>query len=255
MKYIIFSDVHSNLEALETFLALTDRQDDWRLICLGDVVGYGACPNECLDQLRERKIPILMGNHEKAIWDEEERESFNRYARTAVEWQINILTLSNQSFLRELPYTEDISDENGNAFSITHADFFDPPLFLYLTSLQSAGYSFTAMERDIGFFGHTHLPGVFIETLEETSNERFSYTVIRGTDYKLFLEENHRYLFNPGSIGQPRDFDNRASYLIFDSDEMSVMWRRVSYKVQIESDRIHRAQLPAFLAERIQIGQ
>jgi len=167
MKYVIFSDVHSNYEALKTFLALTDDSPDLIRICLGDIVGYGACPNECLDLIHERDIPVVMGNHEYALIEPVERHSFNMLAREAIKWQSKIIRPDNLERIKNYPYTLQLDDQ----VSITHSNFRVPADFEYLFENSKAKYSFSSMKTQVGFFGHTHVPMFFTENKRMSADE------------------------------------------------------------------------------------
>lgn len=252
MRYAIFSDVHSNLEALTTFLSLIGEEEDLFPVCLGDTAGYSAHPNECLDLLRGMEIPCVIGNHDFAILDRSEAETFNHLARAAIEWQAEVITAENKQYLYSLPWTMNIH----GAFCATHADFHAPAQFIYLRDASLAWYSFTAMPLNIGFFGHTHLPGVIsMDPAEEDYEDTAVYKQIRGNNHVVELDPDRAYLINPGSLGQPRDLDPRASYTVYDPEARKVTFKRFQYDCQKEADRIIAADLPELLALRLFEGR
>ncbi|MEW6236373.1 MAG: metallophosphoesterase family protein [Candidatus Omnitrophota bacterium] len=250
MKYAIFSDIHSNWEALKKYIAHTSGLG-LKWICLGDVVGYASHPNECIQLLREHNIPVLMGNHDSALLKAFERRKFNLLARSAIEWHAKEVTPANRQWLGELP----LGAIYQKLFSVTHADFSSPGDFPYIITAQDAQRSLAAMKTIIGFYGHTHIPMVFAEDPKKAPGEegRIVIRQIRGIK-KFALQTGKRYLINPGSLGQPRDGDPRMSYVIFDTDEMTVSYQRLEYDYHLESKSILEAKLPPQLAERLLVG-
>jgi len=250
MKYAIFSDIHSNLEALKKFIAHTsDLNVKW--ICLGDVIGYASHPNECIQLLREHKVPVILGNHDSALLKAFERRKFNLLARSAIEWHAKEVTPANRKWLGELP----LGAIYQKLFSVTHADFSSPGDFPYIITAQDAQKSIAAMKTTIGFYGHTHIPMVFAEDPKkaQSEEERIVIRQIRG-EKKFALQTGKRYLINPGSLGQPRDGDPRMGYVIFDTDEMTIAFHRLEYNCHLESKSILDAKLPSQLAERLLVG-
>jgi len=252
VKYIIFSDVHSNLEALQTFLTSTDNEIDSIRLCLGDMVGYGSSPNECLDLVHERDIPVVMGNHDYALIDDgSEKQTFNWLAREAIEWQSTIIRQDNLERIRKYPFVQKID----SMVSICHSSFHYPSEFIYLFSPNQARASFSELKTHIGFFGHTHLPTVFVEHDSSDSYNSVTTEFVKGDNHVIQLNSEKRYLINPGSIGQPRDGDSRASFVILDTEKQSCTFRRMLYDSETESQRMLNLNLPETLARRILIGQ
>lgn len=251
MKYAIFSDVHSNLEALRQFFAKIDTIPHLKPICLGDIVGYASHPNECIQMLCERNIPVLRGNHDAAVSKIWERKKFNSLAKAAIDWHKKQITPIWKQYLKQLPRTLVVN----HTFSLTHADFSSPELFLYVTTASAAKKSFKAMKTKIGFFGHTHLPMIFIEDplKGDDEDDKVVCRLIRGAK-KMQLQKEKRYMINPGSLGQPRDGDPRMSFVVFDDNELTVSFHRLEYDCHQESKSILEAKLPKELAERILVG-
>ncbi|RJP30566.1 MAG: metallophosphoesterase [Candidatus Omnitrophota bacterium] len=250
MKYVIFGDIHSNLEALKTFFLLTDPLKNIKRICLGDIVGYAAHPNECIEMIQKRDIPAVMGNHELAILNPIERETFNHVARKAIEWQSATIHDQNRKTISRFPYTLHFD----GLFDVTHANFFNPEIFSYMNSDEEAERAFSALQTNLGFFGHTHVPRIYTQNPHPGRTEPIQMETIYGEKVKITLENNKRYLINPGSLGQPRDGDPRAAYAVLDSEEMSVTFHRIPYDVEKEARHVRETHLPDILATRLLVG-
>ena len=239
MRWAVISDIHSNLEALSSVLGEIDRVGVDRIICLGDIVGYGASPNECVDIIRERNIESIIGNHDVVACSKKEPYDFNPVAREAALWTRASLSDENRLFLYELPEIRDFRD-----FFIVHGGISDPDL--YILSPYDALEEFRLMEnRTLCFFGHTHVMTYF-RLSDNALNQLF--------DYEFKIEPKVKYLINPGSVGQPRDRDPRASFLIYDSREGRVRFIRVDYDISTSQKKILDAGLDARLAKRLSVG-
>lgn len=249
MKYVIFGDVHSNIEALNVFFKEIDMLVDVQLVCLGDIAGYSSSPNECMQLIRERDIPIVMGNHDSALFTPAVKSTFNSVASAAIEWQMKVINPSHLTFLKTLPYTLTV----GKLFSVTHSDFSCPSIFSYVSTLQDSLLSFAAMKTRIGFFGHTHIPMVYTQERKYGILTKVRSEKVNGS-WELKLEKGNQYLINPGSIGQPRDGNTRGAYVIFDVDRMVLRFCRFPYNCKREAKRILDANLPSYLADRLLIG-
>lgn len=232
MKTAIISDIHGNLEALQATLERIETLHVGRIVCLGDIVGYGASPNECVELLRERKIRSVVGNHDKAVTGELSIESFSIVATLGVEWTQSVITKSNKEFLKELQYTAEIDD---TLFVHSSPDL--PQYFRYLFTQEDAEGSFHAFDTSICFIGHTHRPAVFCE-------DRVSSQLVSGK----------RFIVNVGSVGQPRDGDSRGCFVLFDDETFSIEYVRVEYDVNTAADKIIKAGLPQKLADRLALG-
>ncbi len=237
MRLAILSDIHSNWEALQAAVdaASGKRVDRW--VVLGDTVGYGANPNECYDWVRSHADVNLMGNHEKALSDAELKARFSENARCAIDWTRTQLREEFLSEMAGLPYVH-----TEPAASFVHASFHEPEAFHYLFQFQEAAPSFPLLSGDVGFFGHTHVPVCFYEKAQKME------PLPPGC---IELKEGERYLLNPGSVGQPRDRDPRLSFGIFDSETRIFELIRVPYDNHKAADKIRKANLPAFLADRL----
>jgi len=206
MRYAILSDIHANLEAFRAVLARTAALGTDRVVCLGDVVGYHADPNECVDLARSEGIACIMGNHDSAACGIEEPSGFNLTARQAVYWTREHLTEENRSFLRGLPRVMQIED-----LLLCHGSISDTNQYLLYDS--DAQENFSLMEELPGrpricFFGHTHIKAAYTLAWPVLSRELAD---------EMHLSNDKRYLVNPGSVGQPRDGDPRAAFLIYDA--------------------------------------
>lgn len=239
MKYAIISDVHSNLEALEIALAEIDRQKVDQIICLGDVVGYGANPSECLKKITEEAEELVMGNHDQAIEDIELRDYFNEWAKAAIEWTAKTLSAEEKKQIRK--FTPIVIDKKSDV-TWSHSSIHEPDEFHYLFQMSDAEPSFKKLETSFGFFGHTHIPSLFSRKSKEAR-------YLPAGEYQL--SKGEFYLINPGSVGQPRDRNPKLSFAVFDSDELQLEIIRLDYDNQKAANKIRNAGLPAFLAERL----
>lgn len=240
MKYAIIADIHANLEALQVVLEDTKEQRCSHYACLGDVVGYNANPKECLDIIRGMGMPCVKGNHDEYCSSETDLEGFNPHAAEAVNWTRQQLTEEDRQWLRDLKYIRLVAN-----FSIVHATLDGPQRWGYVFDKLAAAASFTYQNTSVCFFGHTHVPVAFIRD-----------TVVRGGTYSKFkVETGRKYFINVGSVGQPRDSNPRASYVIYDMDEGTIELRRLDYDIATTQAKIRAAGLPERLAERLALGK
>ncbi len=242
MRYGIFSDIHGNLEALQAVLAELDSRHVDMKICLGDLVGYGPDPNECVEIVREQAQVILAGNHDHAAIGRVDTSYFNLYARQAVEWTARHLTPESKAFLESLPFEEYLDD-----FTVVHATPEDPRRWDYLTSVGDALRNFPKFKGQVCFVGHSHVPIVVAL--------RSNGTCEVERDNPLSFRPGDRYIVNVGSVGQPRDMNPDAAFAIYDDVAKEYELCRVPYDVAATQEKIIRAGLPYFLAERLGRGQ
>jgi predicted phosphodiesterase len=233
MYIAIISDIHSNLEALERTLELARERSVDEIICLGDIVGYGADPNACIDLVRDRTPYVLLGNHDQAAVDLSMTEHFNPYARLAAEWTHDEITPENAAYVSGLPLT---LQRHGVLF--VHSSPFEPEQWHYIISPADAKFNFEHFTEPICFLGHSHTPGVFSEDL-------WARDVVRG----------NRFIVNVGSVGQPRDGNWQLSFGVFDTEQWTYHNVRADYDVKTAAAKIRQAGLPKPLAERILIGR
>lgn len=240
MKYTIIADIHANLEAFQIVLEDIKEQKCTHVACLGDVVGYNANPKECLDIVRGMNIPCVKGNHDEYCSSEDNLEGFNPHAAEAVNWTRKQLTSEDREWLRDLKYLRLVAN-----FSIVHATLDVPQRWGYVFDKLAAAASFTYQNTSVCFFGHTHVPAAFIRD-----------SVVRGGTYSKFkVEPGRKYFINVGSVGQPRDGDPKAKYVVYDMDEGSIELRKLDYDIPGAQKKILAAGLPARLAERLAVGK
>lgn len=251
MRVLLLSDIHSNLEALEACLAAAPAYD--LVVNLGDIVGYGANPNEVIERSRQLGKYFVRGNHDKAACGLIELKDFNPVAALAALWTRDQLTTENLEWLRSLPQgplqIEGLSDAQ-----FVHGSPVDEDE--YVITARDAVEPLMVTPISVTFFGHTHLQGSFASNSVHLDNDRPAYkTVGQGEGSDFPLKEGLRYLVNPGSVGQPRDGDWRAGFALYDSDARIVTFCRAPYNVKAAQDRILAANLPQRLATRLAAGR
>ncbi|MEW6074963.1 MAG: metallophosphoesterase family protein [Candidatus Omnitrophota bacterium] len=242
MKYGIFSDVHGNLEALEAVIAAYRGESIDRYLCAGDLVGYGADPCKCIEKIQSLIPVTVAGNHDWASIDLFSIAYFNPQAAKAIEWTRKELDAVAEVFLRSLPLVHTEA-----AFTLVHGSLDSPHDFNYIIDGFSAEQTFTRMQTAVCFVGHSHVAGVFAK---DTAG-RMSYL----SEYPIEIKKGNRYLINVGSVGQPRDGNPGACYCIFDTDTRELEIRRAAYDVRSAREKIIKAGLPRFLADRLLTGQ
>ena len=240
MRYAIFSDIHSNLEALEAVLADARERKCSHFVCLGDVVGYNANPHECVERIRELDCPIVKGNHDEQASLVESSSDFNELAERAIKWTREHLTEKDKQWLRDLPLQKQVRD-----FTIVHATLDTPAQWSYVFNNLDAAASFTYQHTTVCFCGHTHVPMVFIRD-EGIRRERLEH---------IRIEPTKKYLINVGGVGQPRDGNWRAAYCIYDIESNLVQQLRVKYDLAAAQEKVIKAGLPRPIAERLAIGR
>jgi diadenosine tetraphosphatase ApaH/serine/threonine PP2A family protein phosphatase len=240
VRYAVLSDVHGNLEALQAVLAdAATHADD--ILCLGDVVGYGADPGPCVDLIGNRARAVVAGNHEHAVIGRLDLSWFNRHARAAAEWTREQIDDGCTAYLDALPLTAEVGDA-----TLVHASPRQPDEWEYLVSLGDGLAAFAAFATRLCFVGHSHVPGVWSLGSSGPDHER--------GDVDVTLDAGRRYIVNVGSVGQPRDRDPRAAYALWDVEGRRVTVRRVAYDVDTARGKIYSAGLPRILADRLAAG-
>lgn len=240
MRYAVIADIHGNLDALQVVLADIKEQKCTHVVCLGDVVGYGANPKECLDIIRGMNIPVVKGNHDEYIGADHNPDGFNDAAAEAVTWSRAQLTEDDRKWLRELKYFRLVAN-----FSIVHATLDAPQRWGYVFEKLEAAASFTYQNTQVCFFGHTHVPVAFIRD-----------TGVRGGTYSKFrVEPGKKYFVNVGSVGQPRDGNPLSAYVIYDLTQQTIELRRLDYPIAEAQRKIRAAGLPPRLADRLASGR
>ncbi len=245
MRYLIFTDIHGNLEAFNALLKFIHNKRIDHYIFLGDLVGYGASPNEVIQKIQTLKpLSLIRGNHDKAVCGLDSVQTFNPIAASAIFWTKKAITKKNMDFLFRLGKTPDIIHDS---IMICHGAPFDEDYYIF--GEFDAAEAFSYIQTPVCFFGHTHFPFVYME-----KDGTVEGTFLEGTANELKLEKGVRYLINPGSIGQPRDRNARAAFAIYDSDSRTIRFFRVDYDIETAKKKILDANLPAALAERLNLG-
>ena len=240
MRYAIVSDIHGNLAAFEA--CLSDAGDVGGLWCLGDTVGYGPCPNECVRRVRDLATHSVLGNHDAAAIDREDLSLFSPTARKSGLWTRRCLEDDVAAYLRSLPLRVEVGD-----VVLVHATPASPSKWHYLFSATFAQFEFAAFEERICFIGHSHVPAIY-----ENATQGAQPASSNGP---RALRAGCRYIVNVGSVGQPRDGDPRASYGLYDDERETIEIRRVGYEIAETQRKIREACLPAALAERLAYGE
>ena len=251
MRILLLSDIHANLEALDAALAAASSFDV--VVNLGDIVGYGASPNEVTGRSRELGKFFVRGNHDKAATGVMDLDDFNPMAAAAALWTRKELTPANLDWLRALPQGP-VSLPDFPNVQLVHGSPNDEDE--YVVSLGDALAPLITLTNPLTFFGHTHLQGGFFANGSSADGFRPEYrTVGQPESVPLQLKPSTRYLINPGSVGQPRDGDWRAAFALFDSEAQIVHFHRTPYNLKAAQDRIFDAKLPPRLATRLAAGR
>jgi predicted phosphodiesterase len=242
MKIGFISDIHANLEALEVVLQDIKFRKITEIWCLGDIVGYGANPNECIDLIRSNNIICVMGNHELATTVDSDSNDFNPYADDGISWTRSVITKENRAYIAKLP----LKLELGN-FTLVHGSPKEP--FDYITTLKEAEQAIPYVKTTFCLIGHSHIP--MVATFKDEKHKKIRHVNNQGR-IALF---NSTAFINPGSVGQPRDENPESSYMIYDSDTNSVMNRRIKYAISMARQKIIDAGLPKWLGDRLFEGR
>ena len=240
MRFAIFGDIHANLEALTAVLADAEKHEVTHYVCLGDVVGYKANPRECLEIVRNLDCPVVKGNHDEQASMEDELVGFNPLAEEAINWTRDQLNAEDKQWLRDLKMVRQVRD-----FTIVHATLDTPHKWGYVFNQLDAAASFNYQHTQLCFYGHTHAPRAYIR----------DGSVKSQLLDKLTLEPGKKYFINSGSVGQPRDGDWHASYVLYYPDKQLIELRRLEYDIFKAQDKIIEAGLPQRLAERLAQGK
>lgn len=241
MRYAVFSDVHSNLEAFRKVLDSFEKSRVDKYAFIGDIVGYGADPAACIALLKGLGALSVAGNHDWAVTDFLTTDYFNEAARQAVVWTQEKISASDKAFISGFRLVE-----NEGAFCLVHGTLDHPEDFDYMTDRLKAMKTFYALQKQVCFVAHSHQPGIFVEDPEGVSYRR--------PPDKLFLEKGRRYIVNDGSVGQPRDGDPRACCCIYDDEDNTLEFKRVEYDVKTAAEKILKSGLPRSLAQRLKHG-
>jgi diadenosine tetraphosphatase ApaH/serine/threonine PP2A family protein phosphatase len=243
MRIGIISDIHSNLEALTQSLAALERSRPDRVVCLGDVVGYGASVNECCDLVRKVAEVTLLGNHDAAVSGRMDYSFYYDAARHALDWTASRLVPENMEWLRALPYAHRLEN-----VQFSHGNPVAPDAYEYVFAIEQARELLPHLNElaDVNFIGHSHLCKAF------ALNAAGDVTEVVAT--KFGLRRGYKYVISVGSVGQPRDCDNRASFVVYDTDARTVEYHRVPYDIETAAQKIFDADLALNFGKRLFLG-
>ena len=247
MRYLILTDIHANLEALDACLADAEGRTFDETLVLGDLVGYGGDPNAVIERVLDLAPQALVrGNHDKVACGLEQAEGFNSVARSAAKWTLDVLTPKHRAWLAALPEGPRVVDD---LVEICHGSPFDEDAYIFdeLDAVRGLKVS----RRPLCLFGHTHYPVTF----ELSSDGVDTIGPASDAEAEIAIRPGSKYLLNPGSVGQPRDGDPRAAYAIVDVDERRVELYRVNYPIEEAQAKMVRAGLPDVLAQRLAVGR
>ena len=244
MRLGIFSDVHANYEALSAVLEAYGAENIDRYYCLGDTVGYGGSPNQCCDLIRELCKTTILGNHDAAVSGRMDYSYYYEAARNALDVHVSMLSAENMAWLKALPYQHMIDEFN---VLLCHGSPVRLEEFEYIFAPEQARECLPIWDKlgHITMIGHSHLCKVFALT-------RNGVEELPGVDFDL--DPDKKYIVSDGSVGQPRDFDNRASYTVYDTDKKRFEFKRIEYDIELAADKVLRARLEKNFAHRLFIG-
>lgn len=242
MKIAIYSDIHSNLEAFQVVIKDMERQKVEKKYFLGDIVGYGPNPNECIDLLKENSDVILAGNHDWATVGLTDTSYFNPYAQESMNWTIETLTDENKEFLKTQK-PQAIVD----GLQLSHSTPCRAEEWSYIMTIQDASDNYQCLEKDICFIGHSHQP-IIIEIVDKDN-------ILPIRDIYKTLEPKRKYIINVGSVGQPRDSNPDACYLTLDTETSVIEYRRLEYDIKRVQKKMTKHGLPKYLIDRLSMGR
>ncbi len=238
MKIVVLSDIHSNLAALRTALDYIVRLKPDKIVCLGDIVGYGPRPNECVELIQQHCQIYLMGNHDHAVLGLTDTYHFNQYAREAINWTRRALTIQNKAFLENLAFFHSESE-----ILYVHSTPVQPEEWHYILSEYEARQYMQDIKQRLCFIGHSHIPVVFSSADSAKYREEFDVS-----------DKNKKFIINVGSIGQPRDGDARLCFVVYDTEKQKIKYIRLEYSIKETYQEILENKLPPFLAMRLFTG-
>lgn len=243
MRYAIISDIHGNAEALSAVLRDIEPRKPDAIFCLGDVVGYYPNPEECIELVKQHTDCCVAGNHDYAAIGRIDTSNFTFYAYMAMEWTKRNLSDKALDFLETLP----LSVERDGVF-MTHSSPSNPRDWVYVfpDSEEAIFKAFNCLIYKINLIGHTHWPSIMLQEDDK---------IVLHNEHSLRIKEDHYYLINVGSVGQPRDFDSRSCYAFYDTESREFSLIRVAYDFRVTQKKIEEAKLPPFLAQRLEKGR
>ncbi len=242
MRIAIISDIHSNIEALSEVLRVADQQKLDRVVSLGDIVGYGASPNPCCELVRSVSEVTLLGNHDAAVAGRMDYSFYYDAARRALDWSASVLSEENMAWLQSLPYTYRI-----DGVGFCHGSPIIPKSYSYIFALEQARelVPYIGDLAEVTFIGHSHLCKAFAIGSSEVNDV---------VAQKFSIRRGYKYIISVGSVGQPRDYDNRACFVICDTLARTVEYVRVDYDIQASAQKIFAANLPPNFGKRLFLG-
>lgn len=248
-RLALIADIHANLEALQAVVADIDRNAIEKIVCLGDLVGYGPDPHRCIDLAFEISQALVMGNHDEALLKGPSHGlAMNLRAKSSIELTRSLLTERHLHLLSTLPVLAECE-----GVALTHG-LFGPRKYDYLYDTDAAARAFNCFKQRFGAVGHTHIPSVFTApVVRPVFPNQVEPKPVSGSTLVL-LNEDSRLLVNPGSVGQPRDRDPNASWAILDTGDLTLEVRRVAYDVETTTAKIKKLGLPEFHADRLKVG-
>lgn len=244
MKYFFFSDIHGNVEALSIVLEQIEDFAPDKIICLGDVVGYGPNPNECVELVDQHAGTVIMGNHDHAVLGLTDITYFNQYAKIAVIWTRQVMSDENLTRLSNYPFQKTIDD-----VLCVHSTPLNPERWDYIFNPLEGRYYLQHLEEKVCFIGHSHQP-VFFE-----QDEQGHVAYDRKAEFSLTVKDDCKYIVNVGSVGQPRDGNPETSYATYDSEKQRIEVKRLPYDFSKTQQKMAEANLPTFLIERLAHGR
>jgi predicted phosphodiesterase len=243
MRYLLISDIHGNLEALEAVLAFADKFQPYQLLCLGDIIGYGADPKACLDLMSEKANLILAGNHDLVVSGLISANGFNPIAQQSLRWTSEVLADEDKELLSNFPLQYIDGD-----YCFTHASPIEPMSFHYVRTLEDVDEVLSSIGQRFCFIGHTHLPVI---VRKKSKNGKLE--ILR--EMRIHLDDNFRYFINVGSIGQPRDSNPDSCVVMFDEDYETIEFIRIPYDITTSRSKIISEGLPSYLADRLTLAR
>ena len=241
MRYAVLSDVHSNLEAFKVVLTDVEQKKIKDIVFLGDAVGYGPNPNECIDLLAEMCKTLIAGNHDWGVLGLTDISYFNEYAKYAIEWTRGVLTEKNCKILKSFPVKKENKDDD---ILFVHSTPKETEEWHYLLTLWDAEINFHYFDNKFCFLGHSHQPFII---------ERFPSGELVIHKESARIKKGDRYIINAGSVGQPRDGDPRACYTIIDDEIVRIV--RIPYDIETVQKKMKKVLLPSPLIERLSEGR
>lgn len=242
MRYAFVSDIHSNIEAFEAVLEDIERVSPDRILFLGDIVGYGPNPNECIDKLLQVADVSLGGNHDWAAVGKTPDDYFNPFAKAAVDWTVKTLREDNKDFLLRTK-----ASGSFDGFQVAHSTPFMPEEWRYIMSQKEAVENYQSIESQLCFIGHSHQP-LIIEYADPSSVKVYR-------EHSFQFDPGRKYIVNVGSVGQPRDANPDSCWALYDSDEHTIQYHRVPYDIQSVQKKMEEVGLPRYLIDRLAQGR